>query len=532
MINVDGFVPGGRFNFLRDIFWAWAEVQPEQQALLWIGPDDEEQSFTFSEMRMRAAKAAAVLSAVGVQKGDTVLIILGRDQAWWEIMLACIQIGAIASPGTTLLSAKDITFRISSTNAKAIISNVDCVENIEAALSAQRSVAKQVLVDGERPGWIDYQSAHKDAKPYDSVADTLMDDDGLCFFTSGTTGHPKIAMHAQSYPLGHLVTGRDWLKLKQGDLCWNMSDTGWAKAAWSSFFAPWMCGATIMAHMTKGFDARQSLRLLEAKPVHTLCAPPTAYRMFVQEDLEEFDFSHLQRCTAAGEPLNPEVLQVWENATGRQILDGYGQSETALLCANLEESAVKAGSMGLPVGSISMSVVDEDGNSLPDREEGDIAVAVSPKPYGLFKGYQGYSDRTSEVFRGSWYLTGDRAYRDEDGYFWFVGRADDVILSAGYRIGPFEVESALLTHPAVAECGVVASPDAVRGEVVKAFVVLAKGYAGSEQLTQELKDHVKTVTAPYKYPRRIEYLDSLPKTISGKILRKDLRSREQMAVAG
>ncbi|RME65489.1 MAG: acyl-CoA synthetase, partial [Alphaproteobacteria bacterium] len=344
---------------------------------------------------------------------------------------------------------------------------------------------------------------------------------------SGTTDYPKMAVHGHGYAIGHLTTGRYWLDLQPGDLHWNVSDTGWAKAAWSSYFAPWLQGACVFADTRPGFDPRRTLDLLAAWPITSLCAAPTVYRMLVQQDLGRYRFAHLRHCVGAGEPLNPEVIAKWQRATGLVIRDGYGQTETTLLCGSFPPLAVRPGAMGRPAPGIALAVIDEDGQPLPPGEEGDIAVKVKPEPpAGLFKGYKDDAERTQACFKGEWYLTGDRAYRDDDGYFWFVARGDDVILSSGYRIGPFEVESALISHPAVAESAVVASPDPTRGEVVKAFVVLAAGFAPSDALKRALQDHVKSVTAPYKYPRKIAFVDSLPKTVSGKIRRVELRQKE------
>ncbi len=335
-----------------------------------------------------------------------------------------------------------------------------------------------------------------------------------------------MTVHGCAYPLGHETTGKFWLRAGPGDLVWNVSDTGWAKGAWSSLFAPWLCGAGIFALHADAVDPVRVLDGLEKYPVTVLCAPPTAYRMLVKQPLDGRKFAKLKHCVSAGEPLNPEVIDVWREKTGHQICEGYGQTETVILCGVFEGMAVKAGSMGLPAPGVDLDVIDEDGKRLSANVEGDVAVSLDPPPQGLFLGYKDDPERTNATRRGAWYLTGDRAFRDEDGYFWFVGRGDDVIISAGYRIGPFEVESALIEHPAVAESAVVASPDETRGEIVKAFVVLVKGANASDDLARELQDHVKRVTAPYKYPRKIEFVESLPKTISGKIIRKELRERE------
>lgn len=516
-----------RFNFVADVVRDWARRTPETDALLWIGADGSPTRASFAEMAEGAARAAAILARIGIRRGDTVLVILGKEQRWWEIMLGCLQLGAIAAPGTTQLSAKDIAYRLNASQASAVLSNTACAARIEEAAAGAGALRGLVLVDGDRPGWTDYEAVRRGIAPLVECAETAANEDALCYFTSGTTGYPKMTIHSHSYPLGHVATGRLWLALEPGSLCWNLSDTGWAKAAWSSLFAPWLCGATIMAHHASGFDAAATLDLLARYPVQTLCGPPTAYRMFVLEDLAHWRFPHLRHCVGAGEPLNPEVIHAWSSATGLQIRDGYGQTETTLICGNFSGDPVRPGSMGRPVPGINLAVIDEEGRTVAPGVEGDIALSIAPeRPLGLFKGYRGDPERTTSVFRGDWYCTGDRAIRDADGYFWFVGRADDVILSAGYRIGPFEVESALIEHPAVAEAAVVSSPDPTRGEVVKAFVLLVPGVDGSDKLAIELQEHVKRITAPYKYPRKIQFVASLPKTISGKIRRKELRDRE------
>jgi acetyl-CoA synthetase/medium-chain acyl-CoA synthetase len=386
-----------------------------------------------------------------------------------------------------------------------------------------------MLLGSEREGWVNYAqavaAASKDIVPEATRADEPM----MIYFTSGTVGYPKMVLHTHvSYPIGHVITGKYWLDLKPTDLHWNLSDTGWAKAAYSNLFGPWIMGAAMFTFDGRGrFDARQTLALLERYPISTFCAPPTAYRLLVLEDLGRYRLTSLRHCTGAGEPLNPEVIEAWQRGTGQTIRDGYGQTETVILVANFPPLPVKPGSMGKPSPGFTVAVIDDEGCEVPSGTEGDIAVKLTPtRPVGLFKEYWRNSEATRICRRGDWYITGDRAIQDEEGYLWFVGRADDVIISAGYRIGPFEVESALIEHPSVAEAAVVASPDRIRGEIVKAFVILAPGHHPSEQLVSDLQEHVKRVTAPYKYPREIEFTAELPKTISGKIRRVELRQRE------
>ena len=515
-----------KFNFARDVLDVWAEKDPAHLALWWIDDHGTEIKRTFAELCERSRRLCNVLAEIGVQRGDTVICMLGRNIEWWEILTACLRMGAVCSPGTTQLSPKDIGYRIEAANAVCFITDDANAAKLEATPAAQR-LKGRVVVGANRTGWTGYDEAVDAAPDSFATADTAGDDDALCYFTSGTTGYPKMAIQPHSYGLAHEITGRYWLDLSPGDLHWNISDTGWAKAAWSSYFGPWNCGATLFVHHTEAFEPTKSLGLLGQYPITTLCGAPTIYRMFVLQELSQYTFPHLRHCVGAGEPLNPEVIETWRKATGLTIRDGYGQTESVLLCGSFPCIEPRFGSMGKPSPGIDLAVIDDDGREHGPGEEGDIAVRVKPHwPPGLFKEYRGDEERTRACFNGDWYLTGDRAKTDADGYFWFMSRADDVILSAGYRIGPFEVESALIEHPAIAESAVVASPDETRGAVVKAFVVLAPGYSASDELVRDIQDHVKRVTAPYKYPRKVEFLDELPKTVSGKIRRVDLRGRE------
>lgn len=515
------------FNFASDVVDKWAE-DPGKLAMLWVNDDGLEIRKTFKDFKEASCRLANVLRAQGIKKGDCVVVILPRLIEWWEINIGCLRAGAVISPGTTMLTPKDIDFRCNLAEAVCVITDEDNAPKVDEVRDKLSTVKSYILVGGKRDGWLNYGDALSAASPEFETEKTRGEDPAILYFTSGTTGYPKMTLHTHaSYPLGHMITGKFWIDLKPTDLHWNLSDTGWAKAAWSSLFGPWNMGAAIFVHHTSRFDTVKTLEMLEKYPITTLCGAPTNYRMLVQEDLSKYKFKTLEHCVAAGEPLNPEVIEYWQKHTGLIIRDGYGQTESICLCGNFLCNEVRFGSMGKPSPGIDLDVIDEEGNRLPPGKEGDIAVKVKPKrPVGLFKEYWKDPEKTASVHRGDWYITGDRAVKDEDGYFWFVGRADDVILAAGYRIGPFEVESALLEHDAVAESAVVSSPDEIRGEVVKAFVVLAKGYKPSDELVKELQDHVKKVTAPYKYPRKVEFVDSLPKTISGKIRRVELRERE------
>ena len=520
----DAWAAPERYNFARDVMAELASRRPNDLALRWVGGGGEVRDRSFAEVDAAGARAAAVLAEVGVRRGDVVLVLMSREIEWWAVMLGCLRLGAVSSPGTVQLTAKDIRYRAEISDARCVVASPDTVASATDAL-AGRSIAR-ICVGAAPTGWLNYGDLAAAVEPLADIADTSSTDPALCYFTSGTTGMPKMTVHCHGYADAHRITGEFWLTLRPGDLHWNLSDTGWAKAAWSSLFGPWNLGAAIFAHHSAKFDPVRSLALLAEHPVTTLCAPPTAYRMFVRSGAARAPMKALRHCVSAGEPLNPEVIDLWKAMTNLEIFDGYGQTETVLLCAN-GPGASRIGSMGRPAPPFDLAVIGDGAERLPRNQEGDVALSLSNgPPPGLFVEYRGDPARTESAFRGNWYLTGDRAYVDDEGFFWFVGRSDDVILSSGYRIGPFEVESALFEHPAVAESAVVASPDAQRGEVVKAFVVLSSGWQASEDLAEKLQEHVKSTTAPYKYPRRVEFVASLPKTISGKIKRKELRDKE------
>ncbi len=531
------------FNFATDVIGKWAS-DPNKLAMLWIGQNGEERQLTFAHFAERSSRAANAFARLGIQKGDRVLVMLPRIPEWWESVLGLMKIGAIPIPSTTLLTPKDIQFRAEVAEVAAFITDSEGAEKFDQVRSECPTVKVAILVEpnadvGGREGWTSYQQIVDEASPEFTGPKTRSDDACLVYFTSGTVGYPKMVLHTHaSYPIGHTITGRYWLDLHEDDLVWNLSEMGWAKAAYSNLFGPWIMGAAMFIQDARGkFNALETLEMLHKYPITTLCAPPTAYRMLVLDEpmayLKANPPRALRYCTGAGEPLNPEVIRTWQQSTGMTIRDGYGQTETVILCANFPPLEVKPGSMGKPSPGFEVEVIDHDGNPLPPNKEGDIAVKVKPqRPTWMFREYWRNPDASNACIRGDWYITGDRAYKDEDGYFWFVGRADDVIISAGYRIGPFEVESALKEHPAVAESAVVASPDEMRGEIVKAFVILAPGYSASPALASELQEHVKRVTAPYKYPREIEFVESLPKTISGKIRRVELREMERQKKLG
>ena len=515
------------FNFAGDVIDKWA-MSPDKLAMLWLDDAGTEVRMTYADLSRASRQLANVLSGQGVGQDDVVMVILPRNIEWWVTFTACIRMGAVISPGTTQLTAKDIKYRLTESAAACVITNPTLASKVDEVAAQCPTLKSKIIITEPRDGWLYYTDAINGADDRFETAKTRSEDRCILYFTSGTTGMPKMTLHTHaSYPIGHQVTGRYWLDLKPEDMHWNISDTGWAKAAWSSYFGPMNMGAAQFIHHTDRFDPIKTLELLSQYPVTTMCGAPTIYRMLVLQDLSRFKFPHLRHCVGAGEPLNPEIIEVWKEATGCTIRDGYGQTETVCLCGSFPCIEPRFGSMGKPTPGFHLSVIDESGAELPPNTEGDIAVRVNPeRPVGLFREYWKEPERTASTYRNGWYLTGDRAYVDEDGYFWFVGRADDVILTSGYRIGPFEVESALIEHDAVAESAVVSSPDETRGEVVKAFVILAPGYTASDALAKELQDYVKKVTAPYKYPRKIEFVEALPKTISGKIRRIDLRDKE------
>jgi medium-chain acyl-CoA synthetase len=516
------------FNFAVDVIGRWAE-DPEKRALLWVDERGSRKDLTFRDVADRSSKLADGLSRIGVKRGDRVLVIIPPRPEWWETFMALFKLGAIVVPGTAQLTPRDIKYRLDLAQANAVILDDSSSTDIDEVLR-ESDVLR--LIVGEREGWHSYEEVLSSGSRDFVPVRTRSDEAAILYFTSGTTGYPKMVEHTHaSYPIGHLVTGKFWLDLTPDDLHWNLSDTGWAKAAWSSLFGPWNMGSAVFVYRQYGKpDPSQILAQFSRHEVTSFCGAPTIYRMLVQADLTQHRYESLRSCVAAGEPLNPEVIETWSRATGHTIRDGYGQTETVVLAANFPGVPIRPGSMGKPSPGFTVDVVDDDGSIVETGTEGDIAVRIRPeRPVGLFKEYWNDPEATERAFRGDWYITGDRAYRDENGYLWFVARADDVIISAAYRIGPFEVESALIEHPAVMEAAVVGKPHPERGEIVKAFVTLAPAYDPSEQLVHELQDHVKRVTAPYKYPREIEFVDELPKTVSGKIRRVELREREQQS---
>jgi acetyl-CoA synthetase len=513
-----------------DIIDDWAAEAPNDVALLTLDADGEiVDSKTVAELVSESCAIARGLLRLGIQKGDHIFIMLPRVSAWYAAMLGAMRIGAVPMPGPNMLTAKDIAYRVKRGRAVAAITDSSGAAKVDAGCPSEGPLQHRIVWredDHALPdGWIDF--ALLAASPDDGATfpPIVATDPLLIYFTSGTVSEPKMVEHVQSYALGHVATARFWHDLRPGDRHWTVSDTGWAKAAWGGLFGQWHERATVVQVALARAEPALILAMLDRHQITSFCAPPTLYRQLILADFTPHDLSALRHCTSAGEPLNPEVIRVWEDSTGLRIYDGYGQTESTVLVANFPVLPVRPGSMGKPVPGYDVDIRDEDGNAVADGVAGAIAVRTDPHPIGLFTGYYEDPEATSERFQHGWYYTGDRGVRDPDGYIWFESRDDDVITSSAYRIGPFEVESALLEHPAVAEAGVVGRPDPARTEIVCAFVILAPGHSGSDALTTELQNHVKATTAPYKYPREIRYVETLPKTISGKIRRTELRAQ-------
>ncbi len=523
----------GDFNFAYDVVDKLAESNPDKTAMVWCNDQGEERIISFGDMKYYSSKAANFLKSLGVKKGDRVMLILKRRYEFWYALLALHRIGAIGIPATHLLTSKDIIYRCNSAGIKAIISvaEPEVVTHINGSRSKSPTLEHVIGVNGKTDGWYDFNEGLEKASPdfaRPAGSEAVRNDDVmLLYFTSGTTGMPKMVLHDFTYPLGHISTAKYWQCVQENGLHLTVSDTGWMKSMWGKIYGQWLCGSAVFTYDHEKFNPKELLEIMIKHKVTTFCAPPTIYRFLIKEDLTKYDLSCLKHCAIAGEPLNPEVYSQFLKATGLKLAEGYGQTELTLTVGNFPWMEPKPGSMGKPAPGYNVDIVDENGNSCEVGDEGQIVIRTDDgKPFGMFSGYYNDEEMKKQVWHDNMYFTGDMAWRDEDGYLWFVGRADDVIKSSGYRIGPFEVESALIEHPAVLECAITAVPDPIRGQIVKASVILAKGYTGSDELVKELQDHVKRVTAPYKYPRVIEFVTELPKTISGKIRRVEIREND------
>ena len=516
-----------RFNFAFDVVDAVADKYPDKLAMLHISRDKTERRFTYNDIKKESARAANYFRSLGITKGDRVMLVLKRHYQFWICALALHKLGAIIIPATNQLVEHDFDYRFKAAGVKAILCTADgnTSDHVDKASETYGELEHKIIVNGEKEGWHCFDTEYKLFRSiFEREADTACGDDPmLMFFTSGTTGYPKIASHSYKYALGHFATAKYWHSIEPTDLHLTISDTGWGKALWGKFYGQWMCEAAVFAYDFDRFDASDILPMFKKYNITTFCAPPTMYRMLIKEDLSRFDLSSIRYATTAGEALNPEVYFQFEKATGLSIMEGFGQTETTLTIANLVGTKNKVGAMGKPVPGYDIVIVDPDGNPCPVGETGEICIRTDEKvPCGLFKGYYRDAEKTSEVWHDGMYHTGDTAWQDEEGYFWYVSRIDDVIKSSGYRIGPFEIENVIMELPYVLECGVSAAPDEIRGQVVKASIVLTKGTEPTEELKKEIQNYVKKNTAPYKYPRIVVFRDELPKTISGKIQRNKL----------
>ncbi len=522
------------FNFGFDVVDEWARVEPEKKALVWCDDHGEERTFTFTELSALSNRTANAFRALGIGKGDVVMCILRRRWEYWVCAVALCKLGATIIPASLQLTRKDVVYRANSADVRAIVAvNDDYVcTQVEQAMPDCPTVREKFIVDGSREGWVDFDdliAGFPDTfeRPTGEAAVTSKDI-MLMYFTSGTTGNPKAVEHNFAHPLGHIITAKYWQQVREDKLHMSVTDSGWAKFGWGKIYGQWIAGATIFAYDMDKFVPTQLLQKMQDHGLTTFCAPPTMYRFMLQEDVAAYDLSSIQNFATAGEPLNAEVTLAWERLTGKKIREGFGQTEGPVLLATFPWVEPRPGSMGKPSPLLGIQLLDDEGVRVEDGEEGAICVTGLREAYppGLFVGYYGDEERSREAVGGEFYNLHDMAWRDSDGYHFFVGRNDDVIKCSGYRIGPFEVESALVEHPAVVECAVTAAPDPIRGKVVKATIVLARGYEPSDELVKELQNHVKRTTAPYKYPRIVEFVDELPKTIGGKIKRKLIRQTD------
>ncbi len=523
------------FNFAFDVVDRLGKEDPDRMALVWTDADGEAKTYTFKEMMEESNQVANYFQSLGVKKGDVVMLILKRHFEFWPTIMALHKLGAVTVPATHLLTKKDVVYRVNAAKVKLLLCtahNTSVVDAIEAAVPECPSLEHKMLVRTKKEGWLSYDdNVYTASKEFEKPQGDLYaqnEDLLLLYFTSGTTGMPKMVTHNHYYPLAHIVTAVYWQQVEDGGLHLTVSETGWAKSVWGKLYGQWLGGSAVFTYDFDKFVAKDILNMIGKYGVTSYCAPPTMYRYMLQEDLESFDLGCLHHCAVAGEPLNPDMAQAWVEKTGIELREAFGQTELVVTLATFPWMKVCPGSMGKPSPVFDVDLIDDEGNSCPVGVSGEIVCRTHHgAPIGMFSGYYNEPERTDSVWDGKIYHTGDLAWRDEWGYYWYVGRVDDVIKSSGYRIGPFEVESALLEHPAVLETAITAVPDELRGQVVKATIVLKPGYVGDDTLVKELQNHVKNTTAPYKYPRIVEFVESLPKTISGKIRRTELRERDR-----
>ena len=516
-----------KFNFAFDVIDELGTTKPEKLAMLHISENGTERRFTFQDIKKESARAANYFKSLGIKRGDRVMLVLKRHYQFWFAMLGLHKLGAVAIPAPNQLLEKDFAYRFTAGNIKAILATADGIvtQEVDAAAAKSPCLETKIIVNGSREGWRNFDEEYSMySSRFDRTEESACGSDPmLMYFTSGTTGYPKLAAHNFKYPLGHFITAKYWHRVNPEGLHLTISDTGWAKAMWGKLYGQWLCEAAIFVYDFDRFDAEKILPMFAKYQITTFCAPPTMYRMLAKQDLSRFDLSSIQHASTAGEALNPEVYRQFQKATGLSIMEGFGQTESTMIIGNINGDSHKLGSMGKPVPLYDVHLLDPDGKEVGPGESGEICIDISKGlPCGLSYGYEGNPEVTAETWRDGFYHTGDVAWKDEDGFFWYVGRADDVIKSSGYRIGPFEIESTIMELPYILECGVSAAPDEVRGQVVKASIVLVPGTEGTDALKKEIQDYVKKRTAPYKYPRVVEFRTELPKTTSGKIIRKKL----------
>jgi len=518
------------YNFAYDVMDEIARLQPNRRAMIWCNEAGEEHTFSFSDLKRMSDKTANMLRTHGVKKGDMVMLVLKRHFEFWFSILALHKLGAVAIPATNLLTKKDFEYRFEAAGVKAVLCTADgeVAEHVDMACEEYKGLSSKIIVNGKRDGWYSFTDEVEKASENFERVETKAHEPMLLYFTSGTTGYPKMVIHDHTYSLGHIITAKYWHNVDPDGIHLSISDTGWGKAAWGKLYGQWICGTTVFVYDFDKFVPGDILAKIEKYRITTFCAPPTMYRFFIKEGMDGYDLSCLKYATTAGEALNPEVYNRFLEYTGLKLMEGFGQTETTLVLTNLVGTTPKVGSMGKPSPMYHVDLVDEDGNSVEPGVTGEIVIRTQDgvKQPGLFMGYYRNEKLTNEAWHDNLYHTGDTAWRDEDGFFWYVGRTDDVIKASGYRIGPFEIESVLMEHPAVLECAVTGAPDPVRGQVVKATIVLTKAYKPSAELIKELQSYVKKQTAPYKYPRIVEFVEELPKTISGKIKRVDIRNND------
>lgn len=513
------------FNFAYDVVDEFAKTEPSRKAMIWVADDGSDRIFTFKDISLLSNQVANFFTDMGVKRGDRVMLILRRHYEFWLSIVALHKIGAIAIPATDQLKKKDVVYRIEKAGVTTIVCTADGTISGEVEKAASEKSVKNLIIAGNKDGWTSFSKAYEYPTEFER-RETDIDDIMLMYFTSGTTSYPKMAAHTFSYALAHFVTAKWWHCVRKDGIHFTVAETGWGKAVWGKLYGQWLCGACVFTFDFSKFDQDRVLRMIEKYKITTFCAPPTIYRFLIKADLSHYDLSSLVYATTAGEAVNPEVVTRFKEATGLTLMEGFGQTETTLTVANLKGMTPKLGSMGKPTPQYKLALLNSDGTMTPNGEVGEICIDISEgRPFGLFKEYYLSPDITAEAMHDGYYHTGDMAWRDEDGYLYYVGRTDDLIKSSGYRIGPFEIESVLMEHPSVLECAVTGAPDPVRGQVVKATIVLAKGFVASDELKKEIQTYVKNATAPYKYPRIIDFVEELPKTISGKIKRTELRKQ-------